>query len=186
MITFALATVGAVAFDHAGLPLPFLFGPIAACMAAALCGLRLKGFGQVGVAARTILGVAVGASITPAVIDQVPAMAASVALVPVYLLVIGLVGVPYFHRVAGYDKATAYFAAMPGGLPDMVAFGQEAGGDVRALSLIHATRVAILVTVAPIVATAWFGATLDNPLGAPARSLPPHEMAFMVLAALIG
>ena len=39
----------------------------------------------------------------------------------------------------------------------MVAFGEEAGGDVRALSLIHATRVLIVVTVALLLAAAAAG-----------------------------
>jgi len=146
----------------------------------------LKGLGQVSVAARTKLGVAVGASLTPEVVARVPQMAASVALIPLYVAVIGLVGVPFFRRVYKFDWATSWYAAMPGGLQDMVVFGQEAGGDARALSLIHATRVLVIVTVAPLILTLGFGVTLDNPFGAPAAELPLHEMAIMVAAALVG
>lgn len=148
--TLMLALAGAATFHLLGLPLPFLFGPMSFCLAAALTGARLRGMGPVSVGARTILGVAVGASITPQVVAQIPQMALSVALVPVYVLLIGLIGVPFFRRL-GFDPATSYYAAMPGGLQDMVIFGQEAGADVRALSLIHATRVAVLVTIAPAI-----------------------------------
>jgi membrane AbrB-like protein len=75
---------------------------------------------------------------------------------------------------------------MPGGLQDMVAFGKEAGGDPRALALIHATRMLIIVTVAPIILTLLYGASLTGALGEPARNLPPAELALMVAAALIG
>jgi membrane AbrB-like protein len=75
---------------------------------------------------------------------------------------------------------------MPGGLQDMVIFGQEAAGDVRALSLIHATRVLIIVTVAPLILTQGFGVTLDNPIGTPAADLPLSELALMAVAALVG
>jgi uncharacterized protein len=151
-----------------------------------LAGAPLKGLGQVSVAARTILGVAVGASLTPEVVARVPQMAASVALIPLYVAVIGLVGVPFFRKIYKFDWATSWYAAMPGGLQDMVVFGQEAGGDVRALSLIHATRVLIIITVAPLILTLGFGVSLDNPIGAPAAELPLHEMAIMAAAALIG
>ena len=184
--TFALAAGGAAVFLALGLPLPFLFGPMAACLLAALLGARLKGFGQVSVGARTILGVAVGASITPALFAMLPTMAASVALIPVFVLMIGAIGVPFFRRVWGLDAPTAYYAAMPGGLQDMVIFGQEAGGDPRALSLIHATRVLIIVTLAPILLTSLYGVGLDNPVGAPAADLPVKEMLLLVLAALVG
>jgi uncharacterized protein len=184
--TLAIATAGVAVFWLLGLPLPFLFGPMAACLIAALAGARLQGMGQVGIAARTILGVAVGATVTPALVGQLPVMAASLALVPVYIALIGLIGVPFFRHVCRFDPPTAYYAAMPGGLQDMVIFGQEAGGDVRALSLIHATRVLIVVSLAPVLLTGLYGVSLTEPIGAPAVSLPPSEMAIMVLAALIG
>lgn len=184
--TLALALGGVATFLALGLPLPFLFGPLFACLLAALARRPLKGFGQISVAARTILGVAVGASITPEVVRALPQMAASVALVPVYIACIGLIGLPFFHKVCGFDRVTAWYAAMPGGLQDMVIFGTEAGGDPRALSLIHATRVLIIVTVAPLILTLGFGASLTNPIGQPAAMLPPGEMALMIAAALAG
>jgi uncharacterized protein len=169
-LTMFFAVLGTGLFWWGGLPLPFLFGPLFACLLAALAGAPLKGLGQISVAMRTILGVAVGASLTPEVVERLPQMAVSVSLIPVYIALIGLIGVPFFRRVYGFDWATSWYAAMPGGLQDMVLFGQEAGGDVRALSLIHATRVLIIVTVAPLILTQGFGVTLDNPIGAPRRA----------------
>ena len=64
--TVLLAATGATVFLIIGIPLPFLFGPMVACLIAALAGVRLQGLGQISIAARTILGVAVGASVTPA------------------------------------------------------------------------------------------------------------------------
>lgn len=185
-LTFAIAATGTGIFWALGLPLPFLFGPLFACLIAALFGAPLQGAGRLGVGMRTILGVAVGASITPQVVEQIPQMAASVLLVPVYVILIGLVGVPFFRKVYKFDAPTAWYAAMPGGLQDMVVFGKEAGGDVRALSLIHATRVLIVITLAPIILTQGFGATLDNPIGQPATSIPLHELVIMAAAAIVG
>lgn len=185
-VTLVLATAGTLLFWMLNLPLPFLFGPMAFCLAGALAHLPLTGFGQISVAARTILGVAVGASITPEVIAQLPRMAMSVALVPVFIAMIALIGVPFFRRLWGFDAPTAYYAAMPGGLQDMVIFGTEAGGNPRALSLIHATRVLIIVTLAPFVLSHFYGAALSNPIGAPVTDLPLHELAIMVVAAIVG
>ncbi len=184
--TCVLAAAGTALFWALNLPLPFLFGPMSFCLAGALLHLPMKGFGQISVGARTILGVAVGASITPDVIAQLPRMALSVALIPVFIGVIALVGVPFFRKLWGFDAPTAYYAAMPGGLQDMVIFGTEAGGNPRALSLIHATRVLIIVTLAPIILTQFYGAKLSNPIGEPMVSLPMHELVLMVLAAVIG
>lgn len=184
--TVAFAAAGTGIFWAVGAPLPFLFGPMFACLFAALAGQRMQDMGQLGHAMRTILGVAIGSSITPEVMADLPRMAVSVALIPLYIGIIGLVGVPFFTRVCGFDRITAFYAAMPGGLQDMVLFGKEAGGDVRALSLVHATRVLVIVTLAPLILVFGFGASLSNPLGAPAVTLPPHELLLMVAAALVG
>ena len=184
--TIAISLCGVVVFWLLNLPLPFLFGPMAASLFTALAGVKLKTNEQVSIGARTILGVAVGSSITPTVMGQIPQMLASVALIPPYLLTIAVFGVWYFHKICRFDKPTAYFAAMPGGLQDMVVFGQEAGGDVRALSLIHATRVLVIVTIAPIVLTQLLGANLNNPVGLPANDIPMVELALMVFAAFVG
>ncbi|WP_370268313.1 AbrB family transcriptional regulator [Nioella sp.] len=185
-LTLALASLGTALFWLGGLPLPFLFGPMAFCLAGALAHLPLKGFGQVSVAARTILGVAVGASITPDVIAQLPRMAVSVALIPLFIAAIALVGVPFFRKLWGFDGPTAYYAAMPGGLQDMVIFGTEAGANPRALSLVHGTRVLIIVTLAPFILGHFYGVGLTNPIGVPVADLPVHELLIMVAAAWIG
>lgn len=185
-VTVGIAAVGVAVFAALALPLPFLFGPMVFCLIAALAGTDLKGLGQIGVAARTILGVAVGASITPEVLGRVPEMTVSVLMMPFYIALIGLIGVPFFYKVYKFDFVTAWYAAMPGGLQDMIIFGQEAGANVRSLSLIHATRVLVVVTVAPVVLIKGFGVTLDNPIGAPAATMPLHEIALMVAAALVG
>ncbi|ADZ68979.1 AbrB family transcriptional regulator [Polymorphum gilvum] len=186
LLTILYAAAGVAAFKILGLPLPFLFGPMAACLIAALLGARMQGMGEVGVGARTILGVAVGASITPAVAAALPAMALSLALMPLYIALIGLIGVPFFRYFCKLDPVTSFYAAMPGGLQDMIIFGQEAGGDVRTLSLIHATRVLVIVTIAPILLTTLYGVSLDNPIGRPMAEVPWHELVLLALAALVG
>ena len=184
--TLTIAVMGTLAFYKTGLPLPFLFGPMLACLIAALLGAPLRGTGQIAVGARTILGVAVGASITPDLVALLPKMMMSLALIPIYILCIGLVGVPFFRRVCGFDPVTSYYAAMPGGLQDMVIFGSEAGGDGRALSLIHATRVLVLVSAAPILMIKIFDAPLSQPIGAPMSEVAPQELIFMLIAAFVG
>ena len=113
-------------------------------------------------------------------------MMASLLLVPLYVLVIALIGVPFFRKVYGFDWPTSWYAAMPGGLQDMILFGQEAGGNVRSLALIHATRIMLVVVLAPLILTVGFGASLDNPIGAPAAAIPVHELIIMAAAAIIG
>lgn len=183
---FAIALAGVALFSALGLPLPWLLGPIFALLAAALAGARVEGAPVAGAAMRTILGVAIGASITPALAHRLGDMALSLALIPLFLAAIAAVGYPWFRRVWGFDRPTAWYAAMPGGLQDMLAFGEEAGGDIRAISLIQATRVLVIVTALPFWFAYGMGVDLTAPPGAPAADLPLEEGVLMVALALIG
>lgn len=185
-LTFAVGIAGVITFRALSLPLPFLLGPMIACLIAALLGLQMRTYAPVTDTMRTILGVAVGASITPAVVGQLPSMALSLLLAPVFLLAAGAAGYPFLRRVCGFDKATSFYAAMPGGLQDMLVFGEEAGGDPRALSLLHATRVLLIVTIVPFLLTFFFDTDLSGAPGAPARDLPWQDMALMAVAAIAG
>lgn len=80
--TALIALVGVGVWALAGLPLPFLLGPLFACLIAALCGLSMTVRPRLSEGMRTILGVAVGASITPALLGVLPSMLTSLALVP--------------------------------------------------------------------------------------------------------
>ncbi|WP_232845858.1 AbrB family transcriptional regulator [Aurantimonas marina] len=186
LFTLVVAALGVGLFWLLDLPLPFLLGPLFACLVFAIGGAGLADSGRIGVLMRTVLGVAVGSSITPDLLSRLPGMAYSVALVPLFVLIIGLVGYPFFRRVCGFDGPTSYYAAMPGGFQDMVIFGQEAGADIRALSLIHATRVLLIVTLVPFLMTSIYGQPLANAPGAALADIPWRELVLMAVAALVG
>ncbi len=186
LVTVGTAALGAAVFLALGMPLPLLLGPMFGCLIAALGGARLQDVGVLGTLMRTFLGVAIGATITPALIADLPGYGPTLLAIPLFVLAIGAVGYPLFRRVCGYDRVTAYYAAMPGGLQDMLIFGEEAGGNVRAMSLIHATRVLLIVTLAPFLLTLWFGLDLTAPPGAPALDTPPAQLLWMLAAAIVG
>ena len=186
LLTLALSGAGAGLFWLLSLPLPLLLGPMFACLVAALAGVPMQGVPRVSEGMRPILGVAVGASLTPALFARLDQMALSVALVPPFIAIIGLVGYPYFRRLWGYDHATSYYSAMPGGLQDMAIFGEAAGGDVRALSLIHTTRVLVIVSARPFLITWLWGLSLTGPPGQPASTVLPAQFIVMLVCAAIG
>ena len=82
--SFVTGLVGVAVFYALNLPLPWLLGPITACLVAALAGIPLKGIKVVNEAMRTVLGVAVGAAFTPAVLATFPSMLPTLLLVPIW------------------------------------------------------------------------------------------------------
>lgn len=185
-ITFVIAGLGVAAFIALELPLPWLLGPIAACLLAAICGVQMQAIKPLNNLMRTILGVAVGATFTPALLIDMTGYWPTLLLIPLMVAAIGAAGVPYFQRLWGYDFATSYYATMPGGLQDMLVFGEEAGANVRALSLIHATRVLVVVVALPFILQSIWSADLNNPPGAPISSVAPLQLLVMVVCAVAG
>lgn len=185
-ITLGVALTGVGLFILFGLPLPFLLGPMLACLIAALCKVRLNGMNRPATFARAILGVAIGASVTPELISRLPAMMTSLALVPIYIATIAVVGIPFFVRVCGFDRSTAFFSAMPGGAVDMTLFGQQAGANVRQISLVHATRLLVLVMITPFILDWVYDADLHGRVGASMRDIPVYELVIMAVAAIVG
>ena len=186
LIALLTATIGAALFVWLSVPLPYLLGPMVACLVVALMGAPLQDMGTLGTVMRTILGVAIGASITPETLAAMPGYAPTLAMIPVFIGVIGLVGYPFFRRVCGFDPATSFYAAMPGGLQDMLIFGEEAGGDVRAMSLIHATRVLVIVSIAPFLISWAWDVDLTAAPGQPAREVGALQIALMFAAGIAG
>ena len=179
------SVIGSILFLVLNFPLPFLLGPMVGCLVAALAGSEMQGMGSLGVYMRTFLGVAVGASITPELLSQLPQIALSLAFVPPFTLVIGLIGFWFFRRV-GFDRVTSFYSAMPGGLQDMLVFGEEAGGNVRSMSLVHATRVLLIFALVPFIVTFFWNIDLSSPPGQPAAELPRHEIALMAATGFVG
>jgi membrane AbrB-like protein len=151
-IAFALAigAVGGMAADWLTIPLPWMLGPMIVCTAASVFGLPVQGPMPLRPAMVAVLGVMLGSGFTPEMADRAGQWAISLALLAVYVAAAGAVCYPFFRRVAGYDRATAYFAAMPGGLNEMMLVGKEMGGDDRRIVLTHASRILLVVLTIPI------------------------------------
>jgi len=188
LLALAIGTVGGLVFAVIDLPLPWMLGAMAATLAASLAGVPQGRPSLLLPPMRVVLGVMIGSGFTPDVVTVLPEMLLSLVFVVPYVALLGLIGVPYLRRFAGYDLPTAYFASMPGGLPDMTAFGKEMGGDEGKLALVHSTRVLIIVFLLPFVIE--LGESID--LSARARfgpqiaDLPPRDVAILLFCGLAG
>ena len=103
LFTACIAAAGVGLFLWFRLPIPFLLGPMFLCLIFSLGGAQLEGMGWLGSAFRTVLGVAAGASITPDVMQAVPEMALSLAVLPVFVICTALVSYPLMRRGFGFD-----------------------------------------------------------------------------------
>ena len=184
--THTICLTGAAIFLWLELPLPWLFGPLFSCLLAALIGINLYSIKILSDAMRTILGVAVGATVTLSFLLTLPGFWNTLIFIPITVILSGIIGVWYFQKLCGYDFPTAYYSSMPGGLQDMLVFGEEAGGNVRAMSLIHATRVLVIIIALPILLTFIWGISLDKPPGDPIRNFEIEQLIILGICGIAG
>ena len=184
--THTICLTGAAIFLWFELPLPWLFGPLFSCLLAALIGINLYSIKILSDAMRTILGVAVGATVTLSFLLALPGFWNTLIFIPITVILSGIIGVWYFQKLCGYDFPTAYYSSMPGGLQDMLVFGEEAGGNVRAMSLIHATRVLVIIIALPILLTFIWGISLDKPPGDPIRNFEIEQLIILGICGIAG
>ena len=98
---------------------------------------------------RAVLGVAIGAAFAPELIARFSAMMLSLVLLLPFMIAIIYLGMIYFERFAKYDRPTAFFCAVPGGLTDMVTMAADAGANPRTVTLIQATRITLICFLLP-------------------------------------
>ena len=152
MLALGLGAVGGALFNLLGLPLAWMIGAMCFTTVAALAGAPLRGPERLREVMVTVLGLMLGSTFTPEVLDRlghwVISLTSLLLFVAAVAVSIGLV----LHRYAGFGPITAFFSATPGGLIVMVLTGGALGGDERTISLMHSMRLLMTVLVIPF----WF------------------------------
>ena len=169
-VALAIAAAGGYAATRIGAPLPWLLGAMVATAAAMGLGIRVAGrpldFPQAPrLAFIAIIGIAIGGTAQPDMWRQLAEWWPSLAAVGVFVLTAQAVNYQMFRRFAGYDRATAYYCATPGGLIESVQLGEEAGGDVILLTMQHFARITITVTAVPFIYWALEGEAVGSAAG---------------------
>lgn len=112
-----------------------------------------------------VIGTMIGARLTPDTLGLLPLLAVSVPAVLVFVPVAHALNYAVFRRLGGYDRATAFYSASPGGLFEAILFGEEAGADVRILTMMQFLRIIAVVTLVPVGMSIWEGHPVGSAAG---------------------
>ena len=152
-----------------GMPLPWMLGPMIGTTIAAMAGLPVRGPGKLRPVVIPVIGVLLGSGITAELFGQLGSWALTLALLPLFLSMAAAVSYAVYRRLGGYDPVTAFYAAMPGGLNEMLILGGAAGGDEKKIALAHAARVLIVIFLVVL----YFGIVLGVRSGQDGRTFVP-------------
>ena len=149
-LALLVGAAGSVTFVYFNLPLPWFLGALTACLVASVVGAPIERPRPLAIPMRAVLGVAIGSAFTPALLDRAGSMAWSLLLlIPFMIFVIGL-GMVVYEKLGKFDRPTAFFAAVPGGLTDMTAMAEDSGANARAVILVQASRIVVIVFALPL------------------------------------
>ena len=172
LLALGIGTAGGAVFWLLDLPLSWMIGAMAATTVASLMGLRIAIPRPLRDPNIFALGIMLGSAFTPSLAAQVHQWLPSLLILPIYVPLVGTLIYLYLRRVAGFPANTAFFAATPGGLTEMIALGDRMGGDLREIALVHGVRVLLIVLTIPF---------LSRIFGVDVPSVPPAQAALMPL-----
>jgi uncharacterized protein len=185
LLGFAVGLTGALSFLYAGLPLPWFLGSLLICIVASVVGVPFDKPKMLAVPTRAILGVTIGAAFTPELIGQFKGMLWSLGLLIPFMVAIMGVGMVFFERVAKFDRPTAFFCAVPGGLTDMVTMASDAGANTRSVTLVQATRIVLIIAILPFWLE-WVGGMKISGMAPPGVRLSEFLLVDGLMLAALG
>jgi uncharacterized protein len=184
--TLALGGLAGAGANLAGLPLAWMLGPLLVIGTASGAGLRLafpawgRWLGQI------LIGGAIGLYFTAPVAALVAELLPLMVLSAVLLILASAAVALLIERIGHVDRATAYFASVPGGVAEMAILAQSSGGLVAPVALAQSLRILLVVAVVPIAVSlsGAQGESVFRPLDLP---FGPMRLALLLLlAALAG
>lgn len=149
--TLAVAVAGALLFEALSLPLPWMLGSMSAVTLGAMLQLKLFAPPAIRPPMTAVIGVLLGAAFTPSLLDDLFVWIPTLLGLVMFSVTSGMACAVYLHKVAGFDRVTAYFGGMPGGLVEMIELGSERGADERAVALMHSSRILLVVFSLPFI-----------------------------------
>ncbi|WP_142848835.1 AbrB family transcriptional regulator [Telmatospirillum sp. J64-1] len=192
MLSLALGLAGGWVAYQLHLPLPWLLGALAVTMLPSMAGVKLRGPKRLRSGVLAVIGLFLGGGFTPEIIDQLGLWLVSLGGMLAATVVMGAFGVWYSHRIAGFDRATAWAAGLPGGLSAMTVLAPSLGADVRLVALTHGMRLVTVLVGVPLAVDLVLGidlaeGNLPEPWAAsPETGLTLVEMAFFAGCLVLG
>ncbi len=147
--TLLIALAGGVALTLLGFPAGLISGSVLAVAAAALLGRPVKVPLPLARVCYVIIGILLGAVVTPQTLKGFTTWPVSVALLMVAALGMIVATASYLRVVHRWDPLSALMGASPGSMTQVIALSTELGADLRAVAIVQTLRVLLLTVGIP-------------------------------------
>lgn len=149
-VAIALGTLGGAGFEAIGLPGGWLAGAALFVAAGAILGAPVSLPPPLLSVTFVALGVSMGAGVTPEAVARLADWPLSIAILVVTVVAVTAAVQLFLIRVAGWDRDSALFGALPGALSYVIAAAASHGIEVRRVAISQSVRVLFLIAILPI------------------------------------
>jgi len=136
-------------------PLTWMIGPLFATAALRLAGRELACPVRVREAGQWAIGTALGLYFTAPVLAVLASYTPWIIFGVVVALALGWLGGLALQRLAGVDRATAFFAMAVGGASEMAVQSERHGANVGRVAAAHSLRMMLVVATIPFGVRYW-------------------------------
>jgi len=147
--TLTVAAVGGLTLGLMGMPAGYLSGSILAVACASLIGRPMLIPTPLLRTLLVLIGMSIGSVVTPETLKGITTFPLSIAMLILAMTAISFCGAAYLRVVHGWDTITAYLAAAPGGLSQVMGLAAEFDLDMRGIAIVQTMRVAIIAVGLP-------------------------------------
>src|SRR5918997_1324477 len=151
VLALVLGGLGGYVASHLRIPLAWILGPLFACFAGTLMGLRLRPIPYGRQVAHAVVGLAIGLRLTPAVLAAAAGLIPAMGIATLYTIAVTTGAAFLLRSLAQVDRRTAFFGSAAAGMSEMAILAGERGGDPQAVSIVHAIRITCVVVVVPLL-----------------------------------
>ena len=148
-----------------GWPLPWIIGSLLAVIAARCSGWLISELPGGRKTGQWLVSSAIGLHFTSDVFAQLLSHFGMVLLGALTTLLLSLIGILILRR-AGLDRASAFFASMPGGASEMVNLARRHHAETAKVAAAHSLRLLLVVLLIPAIFT-WSLPPIAPPVPAP-------------------
>jgi uncharacterized protein len=179
--TLVIGAAGGALFYGAELPGGLISGAMIAVATAGMFGRKMGVPQPVAHAILMMLGISLGAMVSPALLRNLSAYPLTILLLAAATFCSTFGSSLYLQRVHGWDRTSALLAGSPGALSQIVLLATEKNADVPGIAVVQIMRVIILTAMVPMLLAAT-GVMGHGPL--PSRGPPAAPLALAELAAM--
>src|SRR3984957_1906368 len=181
--TLATALAGGLTFTYLGLPAGLVSGSVLAVATAALLGRPVRMPLLLARFCYVIVGILLGAVVTPETLRGVTTWPVSIALLMLCSVVMMLATSSYLRLVHRWDPLSALLGASPGSMAQVIALAAEFRADLRGIAIVQTMRV-LGVTIGLPGGLALFGLATGGVIVVPGPPGGSSIIELVVIAAV--